>query len=129
MISIDTNILVRLLAGDDKAQTAKAERLFEKEHIYITKTVILETEWVLRYAYQFSAESIAGAFTTLLGQGNVMVEDTHPIISAVNMLRNGMDFADALHLACSQNHPFVTFDKKLKTKAVNAGWTTVRVLQ
>lgn len=128
MISIDTNILVRLLTGDDKAQAAKAEGLFKKEYIYITKTVMLETEWVLRFAYGFSEEAIAGAFITLLGQENVTVEDAHHIMRAANLLRAGMDFADALHLTCSQNHPFVTFDKKLKTKALDAGWTTVRLL-
>jgi len=71
MISIDTNILVRLLTCDDKEQAARAKCLFLDEHIYITKTVILETEWVLRYAYAFSAATIAGAFVKLLGQQNV----------------------------------------------------------
>lgn len=45
MISIDTNILVHLFTGDDKEQAARAKRLFLDEHIYIIKTVILETEW------------------------------------------------------------------------------------
>jgi predicted nucleic-acid-binding protein len=128
MISIDTNILIRLLTGDDKAQYDKAKNLFEQEHIYITKTVILETEWVLRYAYGFSAEAITNAFTTLLGQDHVTVEDAHHIMSATNLLRTGVDFADALHLVCSQNYPFVTFDKKLQTKTAEAGWKTVRLL-
>ncbi len=128
MISIDTNILVRLLTGDDKEQAAKAKRLFAKEHIYITKTVILETEWVLSYAYEFQATAIVGAFTKLLGQQNVTVEDAHHIAQAAILLQNGMDFADALHLACSQNYVFATFDIKLKAKAVDAGLDAVQLL-
>ncbi|HEX19266.1 MAG TPA: type II toxin-antitoxin system VapC family toxin [Acidiferrobacteraceae bacterium] len=128
MVSIDTNILVRLLTGDGKEQAAKAKRLFSKEHIYITKTVMLETEWVLRYAYEFNADAVADAFTKLLGQQNITVEDAHHIARATGLLRNGMDFADALHLVCSQNYSFVTFDKKLKAKATDAGLEIVRLL-
>lgn len=128
MISIDTNVLIRLFTGDDKEQAAKAKQLFAKEPVYITKTVILETEWVLRYAYAFKAGDIAGAFIKLLGQQNVSVEDAHHIAQATSLLQNGMDFADALHLACSQNYDFATFDKKLKAKAIDAGLDTVRLL-
>jgi predicted nucleic-acid-binding protein len=128
MISIDTNVLIRLLTGDDKEQAAKAKHLFAREHIYITKTVMLETEWVLRYAYEFKAGDIADAFTKLLGQQNVVVEDAHHIVQAIILLQNGMDFADALHLARSQNYVFATFDRKLKTKAVDAGLDSVRLL-
>ena len=128
MISIDTNVLIRLLIGDDKGQAAKAKRLFAKEPVYITKTVILEAEWVLRYAYEFKADDIADAFIKLLGQQNVSVEDAHHVAQATSLLKKGMDFADALHLACSQNYVFATFDRKLKTKAVGAGLETVRLL-
>ncbi len=128
MISIDSNILVRLFTGDDKGQATKAKRLFAKEHIYITKTVMLETEWVLRCAYEFEAGAIADAFTILIGQQNVTLEDTQHIAQAASLLRNGMDFADALHLACSQNYIFATFDRKLKTKATDAGLDVVRLL-
>ena len=128
MISIDTNVLVRLLTVDDKVQADKARRLFAKEHIYITKTVMLETEWVLRYAYGFNAAVIADAFTKLLGQQDVTVEDAQHIARSIILLQNGMDFADALNLACSQNYSFATFDKQLKTKAVAAGLETVKLL-
>ncbi len=129
MISIDTNVLVRLFTADDKAQADKAKQLFKKEPIYITKTVILETEWVLRFAYGFSSDAIAGAFIKLLGQDKVTVEDAHHISMAANLLRSGMDFVDALHLACAQSYSFATFDKKLKSKAEAAGLKKVKLLQ
>ncbi len=48
MISVDTNVVVRLLTGDDQNQFKKAKALFEKAKIGIMTTVILECEWVLR---------------------------------------------------------------------------------
>ena len=51
MIAIDANIIVRLLTKDDDKQYQKAYRLFEQHPIFISETVILETEWVLRFAY------------------------------------------------------------------------------
>jgi predicted nucleic-acid-binding protein len=54
MISVDTSVVVRLLTGDDQAQFERAKVLFAKESIIITTSVILECEWVLRYAYHSS---------------------------------------------------------------------------
>ena len=54
MIAVDTNVLVRLLTGDDPAQTRRAADLFAQESILIPKTVLLETEWVLRYRYELA---------------------------------------------------------------------------
>lgn len=82
----------------------------------------------MRYAYAFSAGAIAGSFVKLLGQQNVIIEDALHIAQATNLSQKGLDFADALHLVCSQNYLFATFDKKLKTKAVVAGLETVRLL-
>lgn len=128
MISVDTNVLVRLLTGDDKIQSKKAFDLFHNESIFITKTVMLETEWVLRFAYKFSANDIVGAFQKLLGQVNVAVEDNQHIATAIRLLNDGMDFADALHLSCSRNVAFATFDKKLAQCAQHAGLNNIYLL-
>ncbi len=89
MISIDTNILIRLLTGDDKGQAVRAKRLFLDEHIYISKTVVFETEWVLRCAYTFPASVIADSFVKLLGQKNVTIEDAFHIAQAINCCKKG----------------------------------------
>jgi len=119
MISVDTNVIVRLLTGDDQPQFKRAKSLFEKESIFITTTVILETEWVLRYAYNFKPLKIADAFQSLFGLSNVQLED--PLISAeaIEWHKKDLDFVDALHLAKSQaSRFFATFDKKLIKKAL-----------
>ena len=48
--AIDTNIIVRLLTGDDASQCQQARHIFESHEVFIPDTVILETEWVLRFA-------------------------------------------------------------------------------
>jgi len=53
MIAIDTNIVVRFLTHDDAVQYKKAYKLFNEHDVFIADTVILETEWVLRFAYNF----------------------------------------------------------------------------
>jgi len=119
MISVDTNIIVRLLTGDDQPQFKRARSLFEKESIFITTTVILETEWVLRYAYHFKPLKIAVAFQSLFGLSNVQLEEPLIIAAAIEWHKKDLDFADALHLAKSQaSRSFATFDKKLIKKAL-----------
>ena len=119
MISVDTNVIVRLLTGDDQQQFKRAKSLFEKENIFISTTVILETEWVLRYAYHFKPLKIADAFQCLFGLSNVQLEEPLIIAEAMEWHKEDLDFADALHLAKSQaSRSFATFDKKLIKKAL-----------
>lgn len=126
MISVDTNVIVRLLTGDDQPQFKRAKALFEKESIFITTTVILETEWVLRYAYQFEPLKIADAFQSLFGLSNVQLEEPLIIAEAMEWHKKNLDFADALHLAKSQaSRSFATFDKKLIKKALKLTSITV----
>jgi len=116
MISVDTNIIVRLLTKDDQSQYKKAFSLFKKENIYIPTTVTLETEWVLRYAYNFTSSNIISAFRSLFGLPNVELEDPIEMAQALEWNEQGMDFADALHLTKSKGTD-ITFDKKLISKA------------
>lgn len=114
MISVDTNVIVRLLTGDDRSQFKRAKALFKSEDIIIATSVILECEWVLRYAYGFKKPEITNAFQALFGLPNVELQDPLVIRNAIEWHQEGMDFADALHLAQSMDsEAFVTFDRKL----------------
>ena len=103
MISVDTNVVVRLLTGDDQAQFERAKGLFAKEIITITTSVVLECEWVLRYAYHFKPLKIADAFQSLFGLPNVKLQDQLVIWDAIEWYKHGLDFADAIHLSKSQD--------------------------
>lgn len=114
MIAIDTNVIVRLLVNDDAAQYKEALKLFNEHDVFIADTVILETEWVLRFAYDFKADQIAGAFTKLLGLPNVHINHPSLVAQAITWHTQGLDFADAFHLANSQQcETFFTFDQKM----------------
>jgi predicted nucleic-acid-binding protein len=118
MIAVDTNVLIRLLTKDDPDQAKRAAKLFGENEIFIPKTVMLETEWVLRHAYGIDREGISGAFQRLIGLSNVKMEDPRAVGLAVSWYGDGLDFADALHLASSREAAeFATFDQTLLRKS------------
>jgi|JRYK01.1.fsa_nt_gb predicted nucleic acid-binding protein len=118
MIAVDTNVLARLIVGDDPDQAKRATALFRHKEVYIPKTVLLELEWVLRGAYRIERPLILKALLGLLGLPNVSAEDGARVASALRDYASGLDFADALHLASSiEAERFVTFDEKLRKRA------------
>ena len=118
MLAVDTNLVVRLLANDDTVQTRRAAALFASERIIISKTVLLESEWVLRFSYELPPKVILQALRNIVGLPNVMVEQQREIAEALDGFEQGLDFADALHLASSRRAGrFATFDKKLIKRA------------
>lgn len=127
MTGVDTNTVVRLLTGDDPAQARRAKAVFKKHGILIPETVFLETEGVLRHAYGFSPAAIHEAFSKLCGLPNVLLHNPHRLLSVLEWYAEGMDFADALHLAaCRECRAFLTFDQKLVRRAEGRGACPVR---
>ena len=118
MIAVDTNVLIRLLTKDDRDQAKRAAKLFGENEIFIPKTVMLETEWVLRYAYGIDKSGILDALQRLIGLSNIKMEDSHAVSLAVSWYADGLDFTDALHLASSRDaERFATFDKSFLRNA------------
>lgn len=118
MLAVDTNLIVRLLTHDDAAQARRAAALFAREQIYISRTVLLESEWVLRFSYELPAGVILLALRRLVGLPNVVLEQQREIAEALDGFEQGLDFADALHLAGSRRAGrFATFDRKLIKRA------------
>lgn len=129
MHAVDTNVLVRLLTGDDAVQAKRATALFKKESIFIPKTVLLETEWVLRRLYRLDRTVVIGSLRKLGGLGNVELEQSLVVAQALQWCEDGMDFADALHLASSHNaNKFATFDEQMKKDAPPGSKPVIRLL-
>jgi predicted nucleic-acid-binding protein len=125
MISVDTNVIVRLAANDDDEQVKRAKRMFERAPIFIAVTVLLETEWVLRSAYNVSRDRIAHFLGGIAGLENVHIEARARFERALGAYREGLDFADALHLAAADGSDgFATFDETLRARAPG-GFVTV----
>ena len=122
MIAVDTNVIVRLLTQDDPIQFKRAYKLFDSQELFLPDTVILETEWVLRYAYEFSPEQINKALARLFGLSNVHLNIPSVVARAIEWHKQGMDFSDAFHLASSQDcQKLTTFDRKFINKAQGLG--------
>ena len=118
MIAVDTNLLVRILTNDDPTQARRAVSVLKGDDIFIPKTVLLETEWVLRHAYEIGRSNIIIGFQKLIGLPNVNVKDPDSIYQAISWYENNFDFADALHLASSRRcESFATFDNSFTKKA------------
>jgi predicted nucleic acid-binding protein len=130
MIAVDTNVIVRLLTRDDEAQFQLAYALFERGEVYVPLTVLLETEWVLRFAYDFAAAEVVAALQRLLGLANVHLEEPLRVATALAWHAQGLDLADALHLAASQpGEGLATFDRKLAARAAELGGPPVELLE
>jgi predicted nucleic-acid-binding protein len=122
MRAVDTNVLVRLLVDDEPDQAAVAQQVMAAEPVFVPKTVVLELEWVLRSVYRLSRASIAAGIEGLLATAAIEVEDAVAVSRAVVWFREGLDFADALHLASSSHvGAFVTFDAALRRRAAALG--------
>ena len=121
MAALDTNVVVRLITGDDPRQTAQAKKLLEKEPCSIAPSVLMECEWVLRAAYGMDATRIATLFRQLLALGPITAQSPALIERVLDVFEAGMDFADALHaLQTPEGESFVTFDAALVKRAARA---------
>lgn len=122
MKALDTNVLVRVLTRDDPEQAAVAAAEMRDGPLFIPLTVMLETEWVLRYTYGFPRERIADALEHLLALDRAIVERAEVVRRALDWHRQGLDLADALHLAASADATeFVTFERSFARDAQAAG--------
>jgi len=118
MLAVDANVLVRFLTADDAKQAQRALALIRDTPIWVAKTVLLETQWVLHSLYGFGAERVATSLEGLLGLPNVFVEDPQSVQRALSWFAAGLDFADAVHLASrGGSEAFVTFDANFRKRA------------
>ena len=122
MIALDTNVLVRLVTGDDPAQAQRvAARLDGGDAYFVPLTVALELEWVLRGAYRLPTEQIIASFEALLSIRNVRFAEDQALTRALAHYGAGIDFADALHLEASSGcSVMLSFDAKLRSRARRA---------
>jgi predicted nucleic-acid-binding protein len=128
VIAVDTNVLVRYLVEDDPVQTDRAEAVLRSGAVLVPTTVLLETAWVLGSSYGFDRVAIVDGIAKLLGLPGVEAEDSATAGEALDWYAQGLDFADALHLASSgRAEAFATFDRALRRRA-RAVMGTIRVV-
>jgi predicted nucleic-acid-binding protein len=112
MRAVDTNIVVRFLTDDDPKQATKARAIIGHGAVFVSRTVLLEVEWVLRGVYKVPTDQIIQSLRALAGLPGVSIEDAVFVAQAMDWAEAGMDFADALHLAAAGAcECLLTFDK------------------
>lgn len=105
MIGLDTNVLARYYVDDEadaqaQRQRLAARRLIESgQPLMVSKSVVLELEWVMRGYYAFSQAQVASVLRHLLAQPHITIEDRDAVEQALANSEAGIDFADALHHA------------------------------
>jgi predicted nucleic-acid-binding protein len=119
MVALDTNVVVRFLMRDDNEQSKRAENLIENNLLFLSQTVLLEIEWVLRSSYQVSSSDINEKLQDFCSFERLTVEHENAVLDALEWHASGLDFADALHLASSRAaDQFATFDSRLRKRAL-----------
>ena len=121
MISLDTNILVRLLTNDEPRQAQKARAALDlaaqrKHRVWISVVVVCELVWVLQRLYGYDRAQIIVGLNALLKFPGLEMEQPAVVRQAVDELeRKSANFADILlgYLSAEQGADHVlTFDKK-----------------
>src|SRR5215470_6960287 len=117
-ITVDTNVLVRAITGDDESQSKVAQlELAKADVVALALPALCELVWVLSQGYKIPCTDIVQAIRRLINAGNVLVN--RPAVEAgLSLLESGGDFADAV-IAYEGSwlgaEIFVSFDKKAVT--------------
>ncbi len=133
MIGLDTDVLARYCIDDaadaeGQRQRVAARRLIESgQPLMVSKSVVLEFEWVMRGYYGFSPRVVASVLRHLMGSPHITIEDRGAVELALSNGEAGIDFADALHHASYRGCERVaTFDdRKFARCARKLGLTPV----
>ena len=122
MRALDTNVLARFFVDDaDDAQAAKqrpAAVAALSERCFVSVTVLLELEWVMRGFYGLSTRDVSRVLRALSSIEHITLEERDAVLVALDAFDRGLDFADALHVArSSRASGFATFDQRLAKRA------------
>jgi len=122
MRALDTNVLARFFIDDaDDAQAAKQRPSAVaalSERAFVAVTVLLELEWVMRGFYGLPPTDISRVLRVLSSIEHITLEDRSAVLTALDAFDQGLDFADALHMArSSRASGFATFDQRLAKRA------------
>ncbi|MFN2502593.1 MAG: PIN domain-containing protein [Pyrinomonadaceae bacterium] len=117
MRAVDTNVLVRLLVRDDKAQQSSAES-FVAPGAWVSHLVLAETVWVLDSVYGLNRAELIDAITMLQDQEQLVIEEAQVVSAALEHYRkkSSLEFTDCLILEIARkagHTPLGTFDRNL----------------
>jgi len=122
MRALDTNVLARFFIDDADDEQAAKQRPSAvaalSERAFVAVTVLMELEWVMRGFYGLPPTDISRVLRVLSSIEHITLEDRSAVLTALDAFDQGLDFADALHMArSSRASGFATFDQRLAKRA------------
>jgi predicted nucleic-acid-binding protein len=117
---LDTNVVVRYLTQDDRAQSRKANAIIDAalaggDRVHLDTVVLCELVWVLRSAYRYDRKTVADVLGKLVEAAQISVDDRDRLLDAVGRYGRGTgDFADyvlALRNRAAGCDTTLTFDR------------------
>jgi predicted nucleic-acid-binding protein len=117
MGTVDTNVLVRLIIGDDAHQTAAAGA-FAQQGVWVSIITLADAVWTLKKSLKFRPAELATAIEMLLHHKYITLQDSDAVAAALDLFRSrpALGFYDCLilELARKAGHlPLATFDRAL----------------
>lgn len=80
------------MTEDEKSLYQKSVRLFRRHDMFISTTVLQQTEWVLRYSHLFNRHDINEALLGLAGLENVYIDSPAALMQALDWHARGAGF-------------------------------------
>ena len=118
MIGLDTNILVRVFAADDPAQTESAAKLLDSAEpgaFYVNLVVLVEFAWTMRRVFEGDEDWVRVALNHIARHPALVLQQRDCVLEAISKTnRVAHGFADRLIGALNRAtgcETTLTFDK------------------
>ena len=121
MRAVDTNVLVRLVSGDDAGQVAAAEG-YVASSAWVSHVVLVECVWVLKSVYSVPHPQLVAAVEILLDHEALVLQEPDVVAAALAIFRDHpkVAFSDCMVLEITRKAghiPLGTFDRVLSKQA------------
>lgn len=120
---VDTNVFVRLLAGDDPSKTARCLALFRSAErgeidLETSEVIVAELVYVLgsRRLYNLPRSEVVRLVQPLIEIRGLRIDHKRSVLAALELYgRTGLDFEDCLAIEHSHRigcHAIVSYDRE-----------------
>jgi len=119
-MTLDTNVVIRILFDDQPTQHALARELLHSMTVenpaHISREVVQECVWVMETVKKMTRRQIASVLWSLLGISKLRLEGPKSLAKCIDRYEHGnQDFSDLIIQAYAERqsaYPVVTFDRK-----------------
>ncbi len=101
---LDTNVLIRHLTGDPRAQARRATAFLEQaRELLVPDLIVAEVVYVLESFYEVERSRVAELARAILGFPAIVVADELLLLRALEIYEvDRIDFAEAYLVACAE---------------------------